>query len=182
MQAKAADVFALKHAGLDRFLYADVGAELNGSALTVLSMIARLGQDPWAEAARWAALPQAGVIDNLARSISQMPLAPSALAETHVTAERLVQLLPVTVQGQCQGNAAKSKTPSVLEWGSITLLYFAMFFGMAVSALLTPKMSQAVATPTIHQSKVVPEATGAATVSLPHDRGVAGLPAAPFGR
>jgi hypothetical protein len=53
MQAKAPDAFALKNSGLNGFLYADVGPELNGCALTVLSMIARLGQVPWAQAARW---------------------------------------------------------------------------------------------------------------------------------
>lgn len=42
MQATAPNVFALKNSGLDAFLYADVGAERNGSALTILSMIARL--------------------------------------------------------------------------------------------------------------------------------------------
>ena len=181
MQAKAADVFALKNAGLDRFLYADIGAELNGSALTVLSMIARLGQDPWAEAARWAALPRAGVIDHLARSIAQMPLAPSALTETRVTAERLVQLLPATVQGRWQGSAAKTEAPSVPEWGPLTIVYCALAFGMAVSALLTPKPSQAVATPT-ERSVAAPEAPGAATVLLPHDKNVAGPPAASLGR
>jgi hypothetical protein len=50
--------------GVEAFLYADIGAELNGSALTILSMIARLCRDLWAEAARWAALPQAGAIED----------------------------------------------------------------------------------------------------------------------
>jgi len=49
-------------------------------------MIARLGRDPWAEAARWAALPRAGAIENLTQSIAQMPLVPSALVETRTTA------------------------------------------------------------------------------------------------
>ena len=94
MQAMRADVFALKNSGLDAFLYADVGAEVNGSALTILSMLARLGKDPWAEAARWAALPTGAVIDSLAQSIAQMPLAPSGLASARIISARLVQLLP----------------------------------------------------------------------------------------
>ncbi len=48
------DAFALKNSDLNTFLFADVGTELNGSALTILSVLARLGEDPWAEAARWA--------------------------------------------------------------------------------------------------------------------------------
>jgi hypothetical protein len=69
---------------------------LNGSALTILSMIARLGRESWAEAARWATLPRAGAIEGLAQSIAQMPLVPTALTETRATAARLVQFLPGT--------------------------------------------------------------------------------------
>jgi hypothetical protein len=88
MQVTSSDVFALKNAGLDAFLYADVGAEVNGSTLTMLSVLARLGKDPWAEAAKWAALPKAAVIDSLAQSIALMPLAPPALAGARDSAAR----------------------------------------------------------------------------------------------
>ncbi len=164
MQTTHPNVFALKNSGLDAFLYADVGAELNGSALTILSMIARLGRDPWAEAARWATLPRAGAIEGLAQSIAQMPLLPSALVETRTTAARLVQLLPTTTPGAWQGGAAKAETPSVPGWLPMTILYFAMAFGMALSTLLTPKPSQAVVTPT-EQPIGVP---GVGTVPLVH--------------
>ena len=43
----AADVFVFKNSGLNAFLFAEVGTELNGSPLTILSVLARLGQDPW---------------------------------------------------------------------------------------------------------------------------------------
>src|ERR1700735_4323337 len=75
------DAFALKNSGLNAFLFAEVGTELNGSQLTILSILARLGQDPWAEAARWAQLPKAAMIDCLVHSITQMPLCPQALVE-----------------------------------------------------------------------------------------------------
>ncbi len=168
MQAKVPDAFALKNSGLDAFLYADVGAELNGSALTILSVIARLGHDPWAEAARWAALPRAGVIEGLAQGIAQMPLAPSALAEARVTAERLVQLLPATTPGGPQDRAAKAEASSLPEWVPVTIFYCAMAFGMAVSAFLTPKPSQSVATPT-EQPVGAPGAAGAGEVPPVHD-------------
>ena len=60
------DAFALKNSDLNAFLFADVGTEMNGSALTMLSVLARLGQDPWAEAARWTAKQKAAAIDCLA--------------------------------------------------------------------------------------------------------------------
>ena len=89
------NAFTLKNSDLNAFLFADVGTELNGSALTILSVLARLGQDPWAEAARWAKMPRAAAIDCLAQCIGKMPLGPQALAETFATASSLVQLLPV---------------------------------------------------------------------------------------
>jgi hypothetical protein len=52
------DHVALQNSDLNPFLYADVGTELNGSTLTMLSVLARLGKDPWVEAARCAALLQ----------------------------------------------------------------------------------------------------------------------------
>ncbi|MGO9999451.1 MAG: hypothetical protein ACLPKW_17150 [Acetobacteraceae bacterium] len=88
------DAFALKNSGLNAFLFAEVGTELNGSQLTILSILARLGQDPWAEAARWAQLPKAAMIDCLVHSIAQMPLCPQAFVEARATASRLVLLLP----------------------------------------------------------------------------------------
>ena len=174
------NVFALKNSGLEAFLYADVGAELNGSALTILSMIARLGQDPWAEAARWAALPRAGAIDGLAQSIAQMPLVPSSLAQTRVTATRLVQLLPAPPPGMRQGRAAQADAASVPEWLPITILYCAIAFGMAVSALVVPKSSPAVAT-VAERPVSAPGAAKAGTGHVAHDEPVAGSATAPSG-
>jgi hypothetical protein len=113
----SSNAFALKESGLNDFLFAEVGTELNGSPLTILSVLARLGQDPWAEAARWTKLPKAKIIDSLANSIAQMPLAPQALAEARATAARLVVLLPSQVQvprpDQKTATAAK---PAMPKW------------------------------------------------------------------
>ena len=92
------DAFALKNTGLDAFLFAEVGAELNGSQLTILSVLARLGQDPWTEAARWSRMPKPAIIDCLAHNISQMPLCPEALVDARTTAARLILLLPSRIQ------------------------------------------------------------------------------------
>lgn len=53
------DHAVLQNSDLNPFLYAELGIELNGSTLTMLSVLARLNQDPWIEAARWARLPKA---------------------------------------------------------------------------------------------------------------------------
>ncbi len=88
------DVFALEKFGLNTFLFADVGTEMNGSKLTVLSVLARLGQDPWELAGQWAKLPKATTIARLTESIVQMPLSDEALRDAGLTAKRLILLLP----------------------------------------------------------------------------------------
>ena len=103
------DAFALKNSGLNEFLLAEVGTEANGSPLTVLSVLARLGRDPWAEAAGWSKLPKAAIIDRLADCISQMPLRPPALAEARMTAARLIPLLPAQAQPLRKGDRAKGR-------------------------------------------------------------------------
>ena len=180
MQATRDNVFALENSGLEPFLYADIGAEPNGTALTVLSMIARLGRDPWAEAARWGGLPEGGAIDNLAQSIAQMPLVQSGLAEARATATRIVRLLPAPMPGISQGAAANAEAPPVPGWLPITILYCAISLGMAFSTLLTPRPSQAIVTPNA-QSVAIPGEPVAGMVPLVHDQNIVGPASAPSG-
>jgi hypothetical protein len=134
------DVFALRNTGLEPFLFAEVGEELNGSALTVLSLFARLGYDPWAEAARLVDLPKAAVIDGLTRSIARMPLCPRALSEAHATAVRLIRLLPVnnTVAAAAVGTVTLS-LPGMPKWLPMMVLYCALMLGMGLSMLAAPR-------------------------------------------
>jgi cell wall assembly regulator SMI1 len=67
------DPFALKNSGLNDILFAEIGSGVNGSPLTILSMLARLGEDPWTEAARLAGQVQSG------RIRASLPVAKSAL-------------------------------------------------------------------------------------------------------
>jgi hypothetical protein len=177
MQATRSDVFALKKSGLDAFLYADVGAEANGSKLTILSILARLGKDPWAEAARWAALPKATVIDSLAHSIAEMPLAPSDLAGARDSAARLVELLPTNTPSLHQGNATQSTTPTPTVV-PIPSLYLAFAVWMALSLLLSSKPSSDVPAPT-DNSIAAPGANHPATRSLAKQAALAGSSAIP---
>jgi hypothetical protein len=89
-----ADIFRLKETGLGPFLSAEIGVEENGSALTMLSVLARLGHDPWGQAAVWARLSHAAATRQLADIIWQMPLPPQVLAEAPHIAARLSRLLP----------------------------------------------------------------------------------------
>jgi hypothetical protein len=146
---KSLDVFALKNSGVNAFLFADVGIELNGSMLTTLSVLARLGQDPWAEAARLARLPKPAAADCLVQSIIRMPLGPQALADVRKTASRLVQLLPSQVRTTGQSASAVIGLPAwVPSWLPVVFLCSALTFGFAVHMLMAPRSPAAVETPT----------------------------------
>jgi len=178
MQATQTDVFAFRKSGLDAFLHSAVGAEANGSTLTILSVLARLGKDPWAEAERWSALPKAAVIDSLAQSIAQMPLAPSAIAEARDNAARLVHLLPRSTQRLRQASAAQSQTPTptpTLKWVLLAVLYFAFAGGMILAATPISRSSSA-SRGDIDQSSTTQIATDGTTKSLPKRAAVAGSP------
>lgn len=93
------DPRSLSASGLDPLLYSRVGVEANGSELTVLSTLARLGFDPWPEAGRLVTLPKAVAASWFAERISRMPLTALPLAEAPETASRLIALLPAHTQG-----------------------------------------------------------------------------------
>lgn len=161
------DAFALKNSGLNAFLFADVGTELNGSPLTILSILARLGEDPWAEAARWAKMPRAAAIDCLAQSIGKMPLGNQALAEAVATASSLIQLLPVQTRNVKQGVSEIGRKQTVQEWAPMTLLGLSL-----ILVVLINMISYRTSSPTAHATapaaqiahlKPIPNGTMAAT-------------------
>jgi hypothetical protein len=88
------DVNTLQRSDLNPFLFADIGTEANGMTLSVLSVFARRGTDPWTEAGRLAALPKRDATDLLAQMIAGMPRSLWALPEAIVIAVRLIGLLP----------------------------------------------------------------------------------------
>ena len=151
------DVFALKNAGLDSFLCAEVGTELNGSNLTILSVLARLGCDPWAEAASWCALPRATTIDRLAQSIAQMPLCPQALQDARATASRLILLLPSKPSAPKPDLRAQTGLGAALARFRPTLKTALLFFVLAMAALTVGNLM------TAHSNRQDGAAPGAVT-------------------
>ena len=105
------DAFALRRSGLNEFLYAPVGTEANGMTLSVVSLFARLGNDPWQEAGRLAGLPKPEAIESLARIIASMPTSVWPLQVATTIATRLIVLLPTQA-----GNLGQS--PSVSAYGT----------------------------------------------------------------
>jgi len=78
----------------DSFLHATIGDDGNGMLLSVLSALARLGVDPWQEAASLASLPRPSAIARLTGLITALPREPSSHRDHESIAARLVALLP----------------------------------------------------------------------------------------
>jgi hypothetical protein len=86
--------FALIRSELNEFLFAPIGPEHNGMTLSVVSGLARLGVDPWEEAARLANLPVPDATDKLARTIALISGGGWRRGDAEQIAARLIRLLP----------------------------------------------------------------------------------------
>ncbi len=91
---KTTEIFALERSDLNGFLFSVIGSERNGSDISVVSLLARTGADPWREAGRLAALPKLAAKEWLAQVIANGPSSTWALPEARVIAARLIALLP----------------------------------------------------------------------------------------
>ncbi|SDJ35211.1 hypothetical protein [Lutimaribacter saemankumensis] len=78
----------------DRFLYASVGEDQNGYAVTVLSTLARLGLDPWHETAELVTLGHDGARARLETLLARFRDVPALENHHGRIARDLSQLLP----------------------------------------------------------------------------------------
>ncbi len=129
------DVTALQRSDLNSFLFADIGTEANGMTLSVVSLFARLGSDPWREAGRLADLPKPEATDILAHTIADMPTSLWKLADAVVIAARLTRLLPARPARIRRGAAVFTAgwRPSVRI--AIALACAALAIGYAIAAM-----------------------------------------------
>src|SRR5688572_2345398 len=77
----------------DEFLFAPVGKDSDGSPVTLLTVLARLGVDPWQEASDLAHLSREPAMQRLASRLEAMPNGPATAADTVTIATRLIALL-----------------------------------------------------------------------------------------
>lgn len=89
-----ADSRALEATGFNPFLFAGIGQEFNGMTLSVISLFAREGSDPWLEAGRLAGMSEAEAVTSLSHAIAAMPESPWTLTDAGPIATRLIALLP----------------------------------------------------------------------------------------
>ena len=135
------DVTALQRSDLNEFLFADVGTESSGMMLSVVSLFARQGSDPWREADRLAELPKAAAADSLARSIAEMPQGRWNLPDAAVIAARLIGLLPkrpARVAVRSIGDAASWLPVLPSARNAIVLACLALGIVYALSTMLRP--------------------------------------------
>lgn len=79
---------------LDAFLFATVGAEHDGAPLSMLSVMTRLGLDPWEEAGRLSLLGKRDAVEQLRQLIGRLPEAIWPTAEASKISAALIDLLP----------------------------------------------------------------------------------------
>lgn len=128
------DVHALQRTGLNDFLFAIVGIEANGMALSVLSILARQGADPWREAERLAKLPRGAAADSLAGDLARMPHSVWNLTDAGLIASKLVDLLPTVrpVAGVVEA------TNRLVTWPpSLQMITFALAGAVGVAYLVS---------------------------------------------
>lgn len=91
----------------NEFLFAQIGADASGTSLTVVSALARLDLDPWAEAANLTRLPGAIATQKLTELIARFPEIPAVRFDSSKIAARLTALLP----GRIRSNIATPQIP-----------------------------------------------------------------------
>jgi len=108
----------------DHFLFAPVGEDRNGCVVTVLSTLARLGFDPWKEAADLAALSQGAANARIDTHLSGFGDVPMLSREHGPVAERLTLLLPRRPSPPASGSGGSSQVlgSSISVWQVFAIL------------------------------------------------------------
>ena len=118
----------------ERFLYASVGEDRNGYVVTVLSTLARLGLDPWEEAAELVTLGREAARARLGTLLARFRDVPALVSDHGRVARDLSQLLPESPPLQTLKRAASTVTdgsPSTSGaiWAVLAIIFvlFQMF-------------------------------------------------------
>ena len=127
----SSDAFALRRSRLNEFLFAPVGTEANGMTLSVVSLLARQGNDPWQEAGRLAGLPKAEATESLARIIASLPTSVWPQQAATTVAARLIALLPKQAENLGQDTSASAYGAKAGRIVGIGLVLAAIAFTVA---------------------------------------------------
>ena len=111
--------YSLGHSEFNEFLFAFVGEERSGQQLTLFSALARLGLDPWGEAARLSELPKEAATHELSAVIGKLPGGRWKASDRQSIAVRLVDCLPK----RGSHGIARYNTQSSAILGAISVLW-----------------------------------------------------------
>jgi hypothetical protein len=124
------DAFALRRSGLNEFLFASVGSEPSGLTLSLLSVFARQGDDPWKEAEKLVGLPKRDAIESVAQTLVRMPRSVWTLLDATAIATHLVALLPTRL-GDAVPQPSIDNRRRVARIAGIGIVLVAVAFVMA---------------------------------------------------
>jgi hypothetical protein len=140
----------------DRFLCAPL-FEQDGMTVSVLSALARLDLDPWAEAARLAELAKYQAVNSLAATIWKGNSDRWSAMEASLEAERLIGLLPVQREPAGISIVASDLSDHCAIWLAygVALAMIALSSGNPQQTAATPVGDQ-FATATLHDGEAAP--------------------------
>ena len=138
----------------DDFLFARINEDSEATPLSVLSVLARLGVDPWEEAANLARLERISAAKRLAAFIATTPGAPPAYLSAKTVCDRLIGLLPSPAGVTKQPRQERVVRASTKSWFVIVLAVIAVI--LAIQSIVISRQS----TTPAHE----PHATSSSTV------------------
>lgn len=117
----------------DDFLFAPLGEDGNGLPVRIVSLLGRMGLDPWQEAATLAALPTEAGVYRLASLLAAQPVRFLTQAEPATAAARLIALLPrrtaPTASSPVRFASVSAATlPRVVMTAILLAIYLVLFF------------------------------------------------------
>ena len=139
------DIFAIRDFRYNAFLFADVGTEFNASPLTILSLLARLGEDPWAQAACWATESRTVAIEALAASLNGRPSIALSMDIARPAASRLILLLPGKSCASATVGRSRLLPSDMQHWQWVILGVLCVY--MILTSFVSPRPSPIAGTP-----------------------------------
>lgn len=129
----------------DDFLFAQVGVDASGMPVTLLTVLARLGIDPWEEAADLARLSREVAMQRLTSRLEAMPNAPASAEDTVNLATRLIALLRRVPTRKAESPEVAAPRESVKKSRRVNVaIYWLMglVFLLAAQWALSPRPAQ----------------------------------------
>ena len=121
----ASDVLHPDGSDYDAFLFAELGEDRSGAAVTVLSALARLDLEPWTEARELARLGREGAQVRLTTHFEAITDIPALALASEGRAAKLVSLLPKSAPLRVPNplEAGRNKSPKIsISWTTMALV------------------------------------------------------------